>query len=148
MSRDPRYQRLLNSRKWWEVKRIVWQRAGGLCEQCKADGIAAGVPGGYVTPGVDCHHIVPVESAHSVQEMERLAYNPDNIRLLCVACHIKVHQQQQSHTTDELKANRQRRTDRWAEAMEAKFLRPDGSKRPEVERKGAKPATEGDQPPT
>lgn len=116
MSRDPRYQRLLNSKRWWEVKRIVWQRANGLCEECKRQG--------YVTPGVDCHHIVPVESAHSVQEMERLCYDYEhNIRLLCVACHIKVHQEQRSHTTDELKANRQRRTDRWAEAMEAKFMR-------------------------
>ena len=123
MSRDKRYQRLLNSPRWWEVKRIVWQRAGGLCEQCKADGIAAGVPGGYVTPGVDCHHIVPVETAKDVATMERLCYNPDNVRLLCIPCHIKAHQDMGSHTTAELKANRQRERDRWVDAMQAKFMR-------------------------
>ena len=75
MSRSKDYQRLLNSRRWWDVKRMVWQRAGGLCEECLKQGI--------VTPGVDCHHIRPVESAHSPQEMEHLCFNTDNIRLLC-----------------------------------------------------------------
>lgn len=116
MSRDPRYQRLLNSRRWWEVKRIVWQRAGGLCEECRAQG--------YVVPGVDCHHIRPVETATSPQEMERLAYDPQNIRLLCIPCHIKAHQAMRSHTTAELKANRQRRLDRWADQMQQRFGAP------------------------
>lgn len=116
MSRDPRYQRLLNSKRWWEVKRIVWQRAGGLCEECKQQG--------FVTAGVDCHHIQPIEKSMSVAEMERLCYDPNNVRLLCVPCHIKVHQDMRSHTTEELKANRQRRQSRWVEQMQAKFLAP------------------------
>ena len=93
MSRDKRYQKLLNSKRWIEVKRLVWQRAEGLCERCKRDGIAErGVP--YITPGVDCHHKIPVESAKTEQEMERLAYDwKNNIELLCVACHIKTHQE-------------------------------------------------------
>ena len=80
MSRSKRYQKLLNSKRWAEVKRIVWKRAGGLCERCRREGIAAGVlPDGYITPGVDCHHKIPVESANPdiPGEMERLAYNPD-----------------------------------------------------------------------
>ena len=116
MSRDPRYQKLLNSKRWWEVKRIVWQRAGGLCEECKQQG--------FVTAGVDCHHIQPIEKSMSVAEMERLCYDPNNVRLLCVPCHIKVHQDMRSHTTEELKANRQRRQSRWVEQMQAKFLVP------------------------
>lgn len=119
MSRDKRYQRLLNSPRWWEVKRVVWQRAGGLCEECKQQG--------YVTAGVDCHHIVPVETAKDLATMERLCYDPNNIRLLCVPCHIKVHQDMRSHTTAELKANRQRRQDRWVEAMQARFMRPNNN---------------------
>ena len=93
MSRDPRYQKLLNSKRWMKVKRQVWQRAEGLCERCKRDGIAErGVP--YITPGVDCHHKIPVESAKTEQEMERLAYDVNNIELLfadtidqCLAVH-------------------------------------------------------------
>ena len=93
MSRDKRYQKLLNSPRWREVKTQVWRRAGGLCERCIREGKAAGVPDGYITPGVDCHHIKPVESGRTVMEMEQLCYNPANIELLCVPCHIKVHQE-------------------------------------------------------
>lgn len=98
MSRDPRYQRLLNSKQWRDVKVQVWRRAHGLCERCKAEG--------YITAGVDCHHIRPVEQAKTVQEMERLAYNPANCQLLCVACHIKVHQDMRTHTKEKVKENK------------------------------------------
>ena len=89
MSRDPRYQHLLNSKRWAEVKRQVWVRAGGQCERCKREG--------YVTAGVDCHHIKPVESAKTEEDMRQLAYDANNIELLCVACHIKTHQEMRSH---------------------------------------------------
>lgn len=113
MSRDKRYQKLLNSKRWWDVKRIVWQRANGLCERCKAKGL--------IVPGVDCHHLMPVESAKSPQEMERLCYDDRNIQLLCIACHIKAHQDMRSHTTEEVKANRQRRQERWKDSLIARF---------------------------
>ena len=117
MSRSKAYQRLLNSKRWAEVKRIVWQRAGGLCERCKRDGIAErGVP--YITPGVDCHHIVPVESANpdDPQAMERLAYDVSNIELLCIPCHIKTHQEMRSHTKEKVKENKSRARRRFLEA--------------------------------
>ena len=113
MSRDKNYQRLLNSKRWWEVKRIVWQRANGLCQRC--------LEAGRVTAGVDCHHLRPVESAKTADEMERLCYNPDNCQLLCVACHIQVHKEALSHTTRELKENRQRREERWLAHLKDKF---------------------------
>ena len=108
MSRDQRYQKLLNSPRWAEVKRIVWQRASGQCERCKREG--------YVTAGVDCHHKVPVESAKTEQEMERLAYDPSNCQLLCVACHIKVHQEMRTHTKEKVKENKARARRRFLEA--------------------------------
>ena len=117
MSRSKAYQRLLNSKRWVEVKRKVWQRAGGLCERCKRDGIAErGVP--YITPGVDCHHIVPVESANpdDPQAMERLAYDVSNIELLCIPCHIKTHQEMRSHTKEKVKENKARARRRFLEA--------------------------------
>lgn len=120
MSRDKRYQRLLNSKRWWEVKRTVWQRANGLCERCKAEG--------YITAGVDCHHVKPVETARSPQEMEALCYNVNNVQLLCVPCHIKVHQDMHTHTKEEVIANRQRRHERWVEQMRAKFTGQDGKR--------------------
>lgn len=108
MSRNKDYQRLLNAPQWAKVKAIVRARAGGLCERCKAEGIAErGVP--YITPGVDCHHIVPVESGKTLAEMERLCFDTHNIRLLCVPCHIKTHAEQRSHSKE---AHKQRENDR------------------------------------
>ena len=120
MSRDPRYQRLLNSKRWMKVKRQVWQRAEGLCERCKRDGIAErGVP--YITPGVDCHHIKPVESAKTEQEMERLAYDVNNIELLCIPCHIKTHQEMRSHKADKVAENKRRGAERRASWLDPNY---------------------------
>ena len=104
-----------------EVKRLVWQRAGGLCERCKRDGIAErGVP--YITPGVDCHHKIPVESAKTEQEMERLAYDwRNNIELLCVACHIKTHQEMRSHKADKVAENKRRGAERRASWLDPHY---------------------------
>lgn len=101
MSRNKDYQRLLNAPQWAKVKAIVRARAGGLCERCKAEG--------YITPGLDCHHIVPVESGKTLAEMQRLCYDVHNIQLLCVPCHIKTHAEQRSHSKE---AHKQRENDR------------------------------------
>ena len=117
MSRDKRYQRLLNDRRWQEVKRIAWQRAGGLCEKCKAEGI--------VTAGVDCHHITPVETATSPQEMERLCYDVNNIQLLCIRCHSNVHRGMGKGTRKLALERARQRQDRWVEQMKDKFIKKD-----------------------
>lgn len=120
MSRDKRYKKLLNSKRWMKVKRQVWQRAEGLCERCKRDGIAErGVP--YITPGVDCHHIKPVESAKTEQEMERLAYDVNNIELLCIPCHIKTHQEMRSHKADKVAENKRRGAERRASWLDPNY---------------------------
>ena len=121
MSRDKRYQKLLNSREWLEVKRLVWQRANGLCERCIREGKAAGVPDGYIPPGVDCPHKIPVESGRTVMEMEQLCYNPANIELLCVPCHIKTHQEMRTHTKEKVKENKQRARQRFMEANDPNY---------------------------
>ena len=121
MSRDKRYQKLLNSKRWMEVKRLVWQRADGLCERCKRDGIAErGVP--YITPGVDCHHKIPVESAKTEQEMERLAYDwQNNIELLCIPCHIKTHQELRSHYAETVKERKELKRRRFLEENDPNY---------------------------
>ena len=119
MSRDPRYQKLLNSPRWAEVKRIVWQRTNGLCERCRDEG--------FITPGVDCHHIVPVETGRTEQEMERLAYDVSNVRLLCVACHIKTHQEMHSFDHENVQANKQRKRDMFMQRNDPNYVEPDES---------------------
>lgn len=113
MSRDKRYQNLLNDKRWAAVKRIVWQRTNGLCERCREEGIAAGIlPDGYIRPGVDCHHIRPVEGAKTLEGPDGMiarCYDPSNIRLLCVECHIKTHQEMLSHTKEKVAENKARK---------------------------------------
>lgn len=113
MSRDKNYQRLLNSKRWQEVKRIVWQRTNGLCEECMKHGI--------VRAGVDCHHIVPVETATSPQEMERLCFDVNNVRLLCIACHSAIHKGMGKGTRKLAIERAKQRQDRWAEGLMSKF---------------------------
>lgn len=113
MSRDKRYQRLLNDKRWMEVKRIVWQRAKGLCEECMKHDI--------VRAGVDCHHIVPVETATTIQEMERLCYNPDNIRLLCIPCHSSIHKSMGKGTRKLASERAKQRQDRWKDNLIQRF---------------------------
>ena len=120
MSRDPRYQRLLNDKRWKLLRAAVFRRANGLCEMCKAEG--------FITPAVDVHHIRPVEQAKSVQEMERLAYNPANCQLLCVACHIKVHQEMYTHTKEKVKENKERARRRFLESNDPNYVQPYGEK--------------------
>ena len=120
MSRDPRYQRLLNDKRWKLLRAAVFRRAGGLCELCKAEG--------FITPGVDVHHIHPVETAKTVQEMERLAYNPANCQLLCIPCHIKVHQDMRTHTKEKVKENKQRARQRFMELNDPNYQPPEQPK--------------------
>ena len=123
MSRDKNYQRLLNSKRWQEVKRIVWQRTNGLCEECMKQGI--------VRAGVDCHHIVPVETATTPQEMERLCFDVNNVRLLCIACHSAIHKGMGKGTRKLAIERAKQRQDRWAEGLMNRFTT-------------AKPSTEAD----
>ena len=113
MSRDPRYQRLLNDKRWKLLRVQVFRRANGLCELCKAEG--------FITPGVDVHHIRPVEQAKTEEEMKRLAYDPNNCQLLCVACHIKTHQEMRSHKADKVAENKRRGADRRASWLDPNY---------------------------
>jgi 5-methylcytosine-specific restriction endonuclease McrA len=45
--------------------------------------------------------------------MERLAYDPNNCRLLCVDCHIKTHREMRSATRESHKETEANRLERW-----------------------------------
>ena len=105
----PEHQRMLNDRRWLDTKRVVWQRAGALCEWCKRDG--------FIVAGVDCHHLVPFESAKTIAEAERLCYDPNNCVLLCIACHQRAHKELMSKTKEKVKERREQRFSRWVDKM-------------------------------
>lgn len=109
MARSKDYQRLLNSKTWRQHVRPDYLRRHPLCERCLAEG--------KVVAAVDVHHIVPVESAHTQQEMARLAYNLDgnNLQALCIPCHIQVHQEMRSHTAEGHQQRQADRLEQWKE---------------------------------
>lgn len=117
--RDPKYQQLLNSKRWKDL-RASYMSQHPLCERCLEEGRASGIPEGYVTPAVDCHHIVPVESATSYDEMVRLAYNPNNLRALCISCHQRTHQEMGKNKKENVKARQDQFFERWKARMEAR----------------------------
>ena len=110
MSRDPRYQKLLNSKRWKELRRQYLQ-AHPLCERCEAEG--------YVRSAVDLHHLVPVETGKTQQEMERLAFDIHNLRALCIPCHIATHKEMGKGTKDNRKEREEQRQARWLERIRA-----------------------------
>lgn len=111
MSRNKDYQRMLNSKRWRELR--AWQlERQPLCEICHAEG--------YVRSAVDVHHRQPVESGRTVAEMEQLCFSPSNLQSLCISCHARVHKEARSHSRD----NHQQRADERLERWKARHDRP------------------------
>ena len=60
----------------------------------------------------EVHHITPVGSVSDEMGMERLAYDVNNCRLLCVPHHIAAHVELRSHTKANVQERKQqKRTD-------------------------------------
>jgi 5-methylcytosine-specific restriction endonuclease McrA len=106
----PEHQRLLNDKRWTQTKAIVKARAKWTCEWCRREGI--------IRAGVDCHHIIPFESASTIQEAERLCYNPANVVLLCIPCHQRAHKEMGSKTKEGHKRRQDERLERWKQRHE------------------------------
>ena len=64
---------IYNSREWKQLRAAKLKQTP-YCEKCRSDGLAAGVkPFGYVRAAHCVHHIVPIETATTTEEMRRLA---------------------------------------------------------------------------
>ena len=114
MSRNKEYQRLLNSKRWKELREWKLQQ-NPLCELCQAEG--------YVTSAIDIHHKTPVESARTPQEMEALCFNPSNLQSLCIPCHQRVHREARSHTKAAHLQRERDRLERWKKELESRVAR-------------------------
>ena len=109
MSRDKNYQHLLNSKRWKQLRQWKLEQ-NPLCEICEREG--------KVVSAIDVHHKVPVESARTPDEMERLAFDPNNLQALCINCHAKVHREARSHTRRSHEQRERDRLERWKEELE------------------------------
>lgn len=112
MSRNKYYQKLLNSKRWKDLRRCKLQQSP-LCERCLSDGKSMGIPSGIITSAVDVHHIIPVESAKTLQGMEILCFNPQNLQSLCVSCHVKIHKEMRSTTKQQHQQRERDRLSQW-----------------------------------
>ena len=105
-----------NSREWTELRRAKL-RAQPLCEECLKQGI--------VTSARCVHHIVPIETARTKDEMRRLAIDCglQGLKSLCFACHASIHKELGSNTAKVVKARAEARQDRWADGLISKFIK-------------------------
>ena len=106
MSRDPRYQKLLNSKRWKELRVWKLRQTEGYCEICYAEGWR-----GVDALAVDIHHIVPVESVidQGEEAMKRVCFNHANLMALCVRHHVEIHQQAGSHKNEAVNERKQKK---------------------------------------
>ena len=104
MSRSKEYQKLLNSRRWRELRARKLE-ASPLCERCLREG--------FIRSAVDIHHKVPVESAKTNQGMKALCYDWGNLEALCIPCHVETHKEVRSHTREQHKQRAQDRLRQW-----------------------------------
>lgn len=65
-----------NSRRWRKTSRYIKTIRYGICEKCG-------------DPGTEVHHIIHLNDANI--DDYNISLNPDNLMLLCVPCHNKIH---------------------------------------------------------
>jgi 5-methylcytosine-specific restriction protein A len=105
---------IYNSREWKELRIAKLRSTKGLCEECMKQGI--------VTPARCVHHIVPIETARTKDEMKRLAFDINNLRALCFACHTRIHKELGSNTAKIVRQRAEARQDRWADNLMQRFI--------------------------
>jgi hypothetical protein len=106
MSRDPRYQKLLNSKRWKELRAWKLAQTEGYCEICYREGWR-----GIDALAADIHHIVPVESVidQGDEAMKRVCFNPNNLMAVCVRHHTEIHTNAGSHTKEAVKERKHKK---------------------------------------
>ena len=72
---------LYNTKKWQRLRKSIWQRDKGLCQECLKKGI--------IKQGEAVHHIIEL-TPDNVLDPE-VALNPNNLETLCRDCHAEKH---------------------------------------------------------
>ena len=121
---------IYNSREWKELRIAKLRSTNGLCEECMKQGI--------VTSARCVHHIVPIETARTKDEMKRLAIDCglQGLKSLCFACHARIHKELGSNTAKIVRQRAEARQDRWADNLMSRFVIPKGDDDPTTETPG------------
>ena len=88
------YVNIINSRKWQRL-RNEYLGYHPLCEKCERDGI--------IKPATDVHHIKPIQSKTTIDDMIKLAFDANNLMALCSQCHHIIHLEMNSNSTEHKK---------------------------------------------
>ena len=109
---------IYNSKEWQQL-RIEKLRAQPLCEMHLKQGI--------IVAARCVHHIVPIETATTKEQMRVLAFcsnmpNPlDGLMSLCYDCHAKIHKEMGSNTKEVVKQRAEARQARWKQSLLDRF---------------------------
>lgn len=104
MAKDANYIKLITTQRWKQL-RLVKLKAQPLCECCKGQG--------KYTLATTVHHITPVESVTTIEQMEVLMFEYNNLMSVCEPCHAEIHTEMFSHTKASVKKANERRTQRF-----------------------------------
>lgn len=118
--RNPKQQKdkqeIYNSREWRELRAAKLRSTNGLCEECMKKGI--------VTAARCVHHVIPIETARTKDEMRRLAIDCglQGLKSLCFACHARIHKELGSNTAKIVRQRAEARQDRWKDNIMSRFM--------------------------
>ena len=120
-------QDIYNSREWKELREAKLQQQP-LCEMCLDEGRKRGIKRGYVRSATCVHHIVPIETATTKDEMWRLAIGCglSGLMSLCRPCHHKLHNDAGYHTKAAVQERKQSAFERWKARQQRKQPPTDG----------------------
>ena len=110
-------QEIYNSREWKELRIAKLRSTDGLCEECMKQGI--------VTAARCVHHVVPIETARTKDEMRRLAIDCglQGLKSLCFACHARIHKELGSNTAKIVRQRAEARQERWKDNLINRFTK-------------------------
>ena len=111
------YKRLIGSADWRRV-RAQQLAEHPFCELCAKKGVY------YQTGATEVHHIMPVDSARTEEEAERLAYGTSNLISLCHKCHSDLHKAERSHSKEAHQRRAEDELARWIEEAEKPRNKP------------------------
>ncbi len=111
MAKDANYIKLINTQRWRKL-RLMKLQAQPLCEceECKEHG--------RIISATEVHHIVPVESVTTIEQMEALMFDWNNLMSVSNECHARIHAEMFSHTKENVQKANAKRTQRFID----KFL--------------------------
>ena len=107
---------IYNSREWREL-RLLKLSTNPLCENCKKNG--------FIVSAHCVHHIIPIETARTKEEMKRLAFDFNNTQSLCDKCHADIHKAAGMGTKQLARERAKQRQDRWVDGIINRFTKKD-----------------------